>query len=59
MFCICGVMFINILFRGNVMGRVNAESDIYIPLALLRTEIPVPKTDGFVDGSDDFGKRAI
>ncbi|RNF18676.1 uncharacterized protein Tco025E_04372 [Trypanosoma conorhini] len=50
--CLCGIACINLWFRGSVLGKVNTENDVYIPVAALRTKVHEPRTDGFVDGLD-------
>ncbi|RNC59896.1 hypothetical protein TcCL_ESM02458 [Trypanosoma cruzi] len=48
--CFCGIACINLWSRGNALGKVNTENDVYIPVAALRKRARDPRTDGFVDG---------
>ncbi|KAH9586423.1 hypothetical protein LSM04_001329 [Trypanosoma melophagium] len=49
--CLCGIALINLFFRGNILGKVESEKDVYIPILAFRSRVPEPTTDGFVDGT--------
>ncbi|KEG14189.1 hypothetical protein DQ04_00581070 [Trypanosoma grayi] len=55
--CLCGIGLVNLWCRGNLLGQVETESDVCIPLATLRAHVPEPTNDGFVDGSSDSERR--
>ncbi|CBH16943.1 hypothetical protein, unlikely [Trypanosoma brucei gambiense DAL972] len=52
--CLCGIACINVCFRGNALGKVHTESDVYIPAAAFRSRTREPPADGFVDGASQF-----
>lgn len=56
--CMCGVVMINWVFRGNPLGRCHDETEVILPFRTLsrRTryrELMAPEGYGFVDGNEE------
>lgn len=52
--CMTGLMLMNFVFRGNVSGKCQDETEVVLPIRLQpRSVVPVPEGYGFVDGNED------